>query len=167
MIFISYSHDSEPHREIVLQLAQQLRGWGLNVMLDRFVTVPPEGWPRWMVAQVEAADFVLVVCTALFCRRFEGRETPGKGKGATFEGLLATQLLYDANTINKKFVPVILADGDEAHVPTVFRPYTRYNLPDQFEALYRHLTDQPEILPAPLGPRKVLPPRSNPGREGL
>lgn len=160
-VFISYSHDSEAHRETVLQFAQNLREWGVDVMLDRFVPAPAEGWPRWMMAQVEAADVVLVVCTALFCRRFEGRETPGRGKGATFEGLLATQCLYDANTINEKFVPVLFAGSGEADIPAVLRPYTRYTLPDQFEALYRHLTDQPEIVAAPLGPRKMLPPRTH------
>lgn len=32
---------------------------------------------------------VLVICTAGYKRRFEGREESGKGKGATWEGLLA------------------------------------------------------------------------------
>ena len=69
-VFISYSHDSEDHREAVLQLAQQLRGWGVDVHLDRFVTAPEAGWPRWMMTEVDAADFVLLVCTPTYRRRF-------------------------------------------------------------------------------------------------
>ncbi|MCA9692362.1 MAG: toll/interleukin-1 receptor domain-containing protein [Myxococcales bacterium] len=45
-VFISYSHDSEPHREAVLQLAQRLRGDGIDVRLDRFEAAPAQGWPR-------------------------------------------------------------------------------------------------------------------------
>lgn len=165
-VFISYSHDSEPHREAVLVLAQQLRDWGIDVSLDRFVPAPAEGWPRWMTAQVETADFVLLVCTATYRRRFEGKEAVGVGKGVTFEGLLATQYLYDENTRNKRFVPVVFEGTTEADIPTVLRPYQRYTLPpdaaahpEKLEPLVRHLTGQPEIVAAPLGPLKVLPPR--------
>lgn len=158
-VFISYSHDSEDHREAVLQLAQQLRGWGVDVHLDRFVTAPDAGWPRWMMAEVDAADFVVLVCTPTYRRRFEGQEAAGKGKGATFEGLLAIQHLYDANTRNNKFIPVAFAGGAETDIPLVLRPYTRYTLPGQFEPLYRHITGQPEVVAAALGPRKVLPRR--------
>ena len=158
-VFISYSHDSEDHREAVLQLAQQLRGEGVDVHLDRFVTAPDAGWPRWMMAEVDAADFVLLVCTPTYRRRFEGQEAAGKGKGATFEGLLAIQHLYDANTRNNKFIPVVFAGVAETDIPLVLRPYTRYTLPGQFVGLYRHITGQPEVVAAALGPRKVLPPR--------
>jgi hypothetical protein len=158
-VFISYSHDSEVHREAVLQLAQQLRGWGVDVHLDRFATAPDAGWPRWMMAEVDTADFVILVCTPTYRRRFEGHEAADKGKGVTFEGLLAIQHLYDANSLNNKFIPVVFTGVAETDIPLVLRPYTRYTLPDQFEPLYRHLTGQPEVVAAVLGPRKVLPPR--------
>ncbi len=29
-VFLSYSHDFEPHREAVLALAQELRAWGID-----------------------------------------------------------------------------------------------------------------------------------------
>jgi hypothetical protein len=118
-VFISYSHDSEDHREAVLQLAQQLRGEGVDVHLDRFVTTPDAGWPRWMMAEVDAADFVILVCTPTYRRRFEGQEAAGKG--ATFEGLLAIQHLYDANTRNNKFIPVVFAGVAETDIPLVLR----------------------------------------------
>lgn len=158
-VFVSYSHDSDAHSEAVLQLGQHLREWGIDVHLDRFVPDPPEGWPRWMMTEVGAADFVLLVCTAGYRRRLEGLEEPGKGKGVTFEGLLAIQHLYDASTRNTKFVPVVFEGVSDADVPQVLRPYTRYCLPGQFVQLYRRLTDQPEIVAAPLGPRKTMPPR--------
>lgn len=155
-VFISYSHDSDAHREAVLQLAQQLRSWGVDVRLDRFVTVPEDGWSRWMIAQVDEADFVLLVCTAIYRRRFEGRETAGTGRGVTLEGLLSIQHIHDANTRNTKFIPVTFTGNDD-DVSPVLRSYQRYTLPGQLEALYRHLTGQPEIVAVPLGARKIFP----------
>jgi len=159
-VFISYSHDSDAHADAVLQLAQQLRAAGIDTRLDRFVPDPPEGWPRWMMAQVDAADLVLLVCSATYRRRFEAQETPGTGRGVTFEGMLAIQHLYDSNSRNTKFIPTLFDGTNDDVVPLVLRPYTRYSLPRQWSQLYRRLTDQPEVVPTPLGPRTVMPPRS-------
>lgn len=161
-VFISYSHDSEAHDEAVLRLAQKLRTGGIDAQLDRFVPSPEEGWPRWMMAEVDGADLVILVCTSTFRRRFEGQEAPESGRGVTFEGMLAIQHLYDANTRNTKFIPVVFEGAGDAVVPLVLRPYTRYQLPQQFDLLYRRLTDQPDVVAAPLGPRRVMPPRGMP-----
>lgn len=158
-VFVSYSHDSHAHGEAVLQFAQDLRVAGIDAQLDRFVSDPPEGWPRWMMAQVDAADVVILVCTATYRRRFEGQETAGTGRGVTFEGMLAIQHLYDENTRNRKFIPVVFDGAGDDAVPPVLRPYTRYTLPQQFDQLYRRLTYQPEVVAAPLGPRTVMPSR--------
>jgi len=46
-VFISYSHDSDGHREQVLALSERLRRDGIPTELDRYVNgSPPEGWPR-------------------------------------------------------------------------------------------------------------------------
>ena len=47
-IFISYSHDSEEHRERVLTLAHRLLYAGHEVVLDRFTAHPDPNWPQWM-----------------------------------------------------------------------------------------------------------------------
>lgn len=166
-VFISYSHDSQAHRDAVLQLAQKLRKSGIDAICDRYHSAPPEGWPRWMMKQIQEAQFVLLVCTATFCRRFEGREEPGKGKGSTFEGFLAEQFLYEANTVNTKFIPLVLEGGEEANIPVLFRPYRYYVLPGEFEKLYRHLTDQPSVVAAPLGPPIILPSGATAGPPSL
>lgn len=151
-VFISYSHDSEEHRAAVLDLAQQLRGAGLDVQLDRYVTAPAEGWPRWMVAQVEKAKYVLVVCTPTYRRRFEGKERPGKGLGATFEGLLALQLLYERGAKNRKFVPVLFPRAvAERSIPLALKPYTHFRVPGQWSELVGHLHGRAGVKPAPLG----------------
>jgi hypothetical protein len=68
-VFISYSHDSDEHRKQVLALSERLRLDGIETLLDQYVNgTPPEGWPRWMMNQLDAADYVLVICTETYSR---------------------------------------------------------------------------------------------------
>lgn len=157
-VLVSYSQDTPEHKERCRELADRLRGDGVEAWIDQYVPAPAEGWPRWMERQIAAAKFVILVCTPTFRRRFEGTETPGVGKGATWEGLISNQVLYDSGARNEKFVPVLFEDANEQAVPVVLRPFTRYTLWSSYEALYRHLTDQPAVVPPPVGPRKNMPP---------
>lgn len=152
-VFISYSHDSPLHRQQVLDFATQLRSHGVDAWLDRYDPHPPEGWPRWMQRQVEQADFIVLVCTATFRRRFEGREAPGTGRGIAWEGMLCQLLLYEDSAENRRLVPVLLSpeEREDEVVPTVLRSFTNYRLPDAYGSLLRRLTRQPEIVPTQLG----------------
>jgi hypothetical protein len=155
-VFISYSHDSPAHEKRVLDLANQLRREGVDAWIDRYEPHPAEGWPRWMQNQIDSAAFILAVCTPTYCRRFEGHEKPGQGLGVSWEGMLANQMLYQNSGLNERIAPVLFEDGGEA-VPKTLQPFTRYRLPDGYEQLYRRLTNQPEVVPPPLGPRIELP----------
>jgi SEFIR domain len=158
-VFISYTHDSEEHRQRVLELAQRLRADGADSMVDRFVNgSPPEGWPLWMERQIQRADFVLVVCTATYLRRYRGEEQPGKGLGGVWEAVLTRQELYENSARNTKFVPILFPGASQDDIPTPLRPYTWHRLPDGYVELVRYLTEQPAIVPAPLGQKKLLPP---------
>ena len=55
-VFLSYSHDSDEHRDRVLALADRLRADGIDAHLDQYETSPAEGWPRWMRRQIRDAD---------------------------------------------------------------------------------------------------------------
>ena len=154
-VFISYSHDSPAHEKRVLDLASQLRREGVDAWIDRYQPHPTEGWPRWMQNQIDGAAFVLAVCTGTYCCRFEGREKPGQGLGVSWEGMLASQVLYQTGGLNERLIPVFFEGGSEV-VPKALQPYTRYHLPDEYDQLYRHLTNQPEVVVPPLGPRRSL-----------
>src|SRR3984957_18886409 len=95
-VFISYSHDSAEHARRVLGLAERLRADGVDAQLDQYLAgTPEEGWPRWMLNRLDWADFVLVVCTETYYRRFRGHELRGTGKGADWEGNLITLEIYN------------------------------------------------------------------------
>ena len=147
-VFISYSHDSDTHREFVRNLANDLRRDGLDCQIDQYVNgFPPEGWQRWMETQIEQADFVLIVCTPLYLRRYRGNDPDG-GRGVNFEGVVISQMLYDQYYRNTKFIPVIPVQGSLDDVPLPLKGYTTYTLPQDYTALYRLLTDQ-HATPAP------------------
>ena len=129
VLLISYSHDDDSHRKRVLGLSERLRRDGFDARIDQYVNgSPSEGWPRWMLDQIDASEWVLVVCTEAYYRRFRGHDEPGVGKGATFEGLIITQELYDAHMKNSRFVPVLFDSTDTKFVPEPLRPGTHYRL---------------------------------------
>ena len=66
-VFISYSHDSDDHKQSILALSDRLRSDGIDCQIDQYLNgAPAQGWQRWMEGQIEAADFVLVVCTKIY-----------------------------------------------------------------------------------------------------
>src|ERR1700730_16059132 len=98
-VFISYSHDSAEHKERVLRFAERLRKNGIDAQIDQYVGGrPPGGWPRWMLDKLDWADFVLLICTETYYRRFRGHEESGTGKGVDWEGQLITLQIYNATS---------------------------------------------------------------------
>ena len=122
-VFLSYSHDSTEHAAAVLDLSKQLRHDGCTVIIDQDHLWISEGWTLWMKNQIEQADFVLVVCTETYQRRAEGKEDPPIGAGATSEGAIVRLDLYEANSRNLKFLPVLMRDEDKSHRPFFLRDY--------------------------------------------
>lgn len=158
--FISYSHDSPEHVQQVACLAAQLREDGIDVALDLWVSTPPEGWPQWMERQIRGARFVLVICTDTYNHRSRGEESQGRGLGVRWESLLTYQHIYDADSLNNRFVPVLLRREDEVHIPTPLRATSYYCVAEAagYQLLYRRLTDQPLYPEPPVGKLKRMPP---------
>ncbi len=163
-VFISYSHDSQEHFDRVLLLSDTLREWGIDCHIDQYELAPAD-WLRWMERRIREADFVLIVCTATYCRRFNGEEEPGKGLGVRHEGGVISVELYNRQTETAKFIPVVFSVPDAAHIPNPLQATNRHALNIEqletdrgFENLYRQLTSQPRVAPKPLGKIRPLPP---------
>jgi hypothetical protein len=159
-VFISYSHDSHEHMDHVLTLSDLLRREGVDCHIDQYEMFPPEGWPRWMMNQIENANFVLIVCTETYNRRFRGKEETGKGVGVKWEGAILTQGLYDAEAENTRFIPILFSSHDSIHIPIVLRGAGYYDLDTEegYENLYRYLTNQPRVLKPNLGEIRPMQP---------
>ena len=168
-VFISYSHDTPEHSQRVLQLANALRGQGVDAELDQYHVRPPVGWPRWCEEQLrpEKAAFVLVICTETYRQRVEGQTPADEGRGVFWEGGIVYSYLYNEKG-NKRFVPVLLPGATEEDIPQPLRGDTRYQ-PKTFDlndpyylALYRELTGQPAVTRPPVGAIIPLPPLALP-----
>lgn len=161
-IFISYSHDTPDHKDRVLALADRLRSDGLDASLDQYESSPLEGWPRWMDRQIEAARYVLLVCTETYQRRVMGREAPDRGLGVIWESNLIYQLIYDAAGRQSKFIPVLLPGGGTKDIPGPLRGATYYDLSQEggYDLLYRRLTNQPAVGRPPVGRVRQLEQRA-------
>ncbi|MEM8997382.1 MAG: SEFIR domain-containing protein, partial [Acidobacteriota bacterium] len=161
VVFVSYSHDSPEHCTTVLGLAQRLRQDGIDVVIDEYVVegTPSQGWPRWMLDELDRADFVLVVCTETYYRRFRGHEEPGRGRGVDWEGSIITNELYRTRSQTTRFLPVLLADADERHIPEPLQGYSFYRLTSEeaYSKLHKTLRGQAGVAPAPLGELRPIP----------
>ena len=85
--FVSYSWDSDEHRDWVLEFATRLRGDGVETVLDQWHLVPGDQLPAFMEKAVRESDYVLIVCTprtetgqsgALAVLVMRGTLSPGK-----------------------------------------------------------------------------------------
>jgi tetratricopeptide (TPR) repeat protein len=160
-VFISYTHDSAAHQQEMLSLSDRLRRDGVDCTIDLYEDSPVEGWPAWMLRQIETSDFVLAVCTEAYYRRVMGQERPGVGLGARWEGRHILQSMYDAGGDNARFIPIVPSSGDVAHIPLPLRGATYYrpNQTGEYDRLLRRMTAQPAVVKPPVGKVPALPPQ--------
>jgi hypothetical protein len=157
-VFISYSHDSTEHEELVLRFAQRLRKDGVDAQIDQFDGGrPTEGWPRWMLDKLDWAEFVLLICTETYYRRFRGHEASDKGRGVDWEGQLITLEIYNAKSHTTKFVPVIFGSEDRGFIPEPLSDHVYcLDSEDSYQELYGFLTGQAGVPLPELGPAKQI-----------
>jgi hypothetical protein len=153
IVFVSYSHEGASHQKRVLSLAARLRKeGGCDSHLDRY-EVGVANWPRWMMREIKAADYVLMVFTPTYERRFLGEEKAGRGRGVTWEGTIITNQLYAAAAANElKFIPVVFSTTDSKWVPREVFSGSVYVLFDEWRPLLRRLWRKPSVLPPPVRP---------------
>jgi len=157
-VFISFAHESVEHREAVRVLADWLIERGIEAITDHpYENRPPElGWQAWMLHNIEDVDVVLVVCTPLLKARYEKREELGIGLGATYEGAIITQAMYDAAQRNTKFFPVLPDGGNYENIPITLRPfYNRHCFPSGNDRILRLITEEVQVPK----PRRSFEPR--------
>jgi hypothetical protein len=140
-VFISYSHDSAGHKELVLRFAMRLRKDGIDAQIDQHIEGgPSEKWPRWMLNKLEWADYVLVVCTETYYRHFRGMDQTDIGRGSDWEGQLITLEIYTAKSRTKKFVPVVFRSQDRKFIPELLSDQSYLlDSEERYDELYKLL----------------------------
>ena len=152
-VFISYSHDSEEHKKRVLELANHLRSKGIDCKIDEHDQPPTEVWPKWMSNQIIRAEFVLIVCTQVYHRRFRGEEELGKGRGVMWEANIICNEIYNGVARHDKYIPVVFSAQDKGHIPIEIQGFNVYCLDtdEEYQKLYYHITNQKLHPQPPLG----------------
>ncbi len=163
-VFISYSHESEAHREAVRRLWSLLRECGIEAVLDLPAAAVRQDWTQWMCMQIREADYVLVIASPGYRRGGDGLAAPDDGRGVQFEaGLIRDMVFRDRAAGLRKVLPVLLPGATIDDVPQFLSPSStdHYHVGDftvtGAERLLRVLTSQPRDVDGPLGSLPVLP----------
>lgn len=160
-VFISYSWDSQEHKEWVLKLANYLiKKAGCNVLLDQFDLAAGKELTHFMENGLEKADKVIIVLTEEYKKKADSRIG-----GTGFEYSLISQGLYDLQAKNDKFIPILRqgtkATSAPAYVGTkIYHPMQEDS---KFENnafnLARLIYNKPEVVRPELG---AIPDFNNP-----
>lgn len=145
--FLSYTWEDEPHREWVRALAAQLRGDGVEAILDRWYAVPGDQLPQFMESAVRDSDFVIVVCTPSYRHKSNRRQG-----GVGYEGDVMTGEVFVSGN-RRKFVPLLRKGSWEDAAPSwlLGTYYLDFSDDSKFQTSYCHLADTllGRALPAP------------------
>ena len=150
-VFVSYSHDSDTHKQWVLRLATDLRGAGVDATLDQWDLSPGQDVAAFMTDGISSADRVLLVCSEKYVQKAEG----GAG-GVGFERLIVTAELIQAID-TKKFLPVVRENPSAAKTPKFLGPrlYIDFSADAEYaaklEQLIREIHGTPSTAKPPLG----------------
>jgi sugar/nucleoside kinase (ribokinase family) len=99
IVFVSYPHDSPSHEEAVLELADVLRGQGVDVVLDKLAGQRRRHWPEWARHNIDRADYVLAVASPEYKRAADGKSAANERRGVREETLhLQERLNEDRET---------------------------------------------------------------------
>jgi hypothetical protein len=149
--FISYSWDSETHKDWVRNLATRLRQDGVDVTLDQWHAVPGDQLPQFMERAVRENDFVLIICTEEYLPRANERRG-----GVGYEGDIITGEAFILRE-HRKFIPILRQGKWKDAAPSFLMgkfyidlssdPYSEA----QYERLLKTLLNMSDS-PPPLGP---------------
>jgi hypothetical protein len=118
-VFVSYSHDSPQHKELVREFSTFLRSEaGVDVRLDTWDDDKRRDWSLWAIEQLTKADFVLVIASPAYKRRADGTAAADEGRGAQFEAaIIRNGLTRDLHGETRRILPVILPGRSVDEVP--------------------------------------------------
>ena len=110
-VFVSYSHDSELHKDWVLKLATRLVANGVDILLDQWDLTLGSDLPRFMESGLTDSDRVMAICTSQYVEKANA----GIG-GVGYEKMILTAQLMQ-NVTTDRIIPIIRANPVKQPVP--------------------------------------------------
>ena len=124
-VFITYSWDSEEHKDKVLRFSERLKSDGIDSTIDRDIEFGyHKGWQVWMKEQIDQADFILMVCTENYYNRFWKKEETEIGLGVMWEAQILQAMLYELKGKNTKFICIVFSPEELKYIPETLRRFT-------------------------------------------
>lgn len=121
-LLISYSWDSEGHKNWVRAIAERIRFNGVDVKLDQWHVVPGQSLTQFMESEIVNCDFVLIICTPNYFKKSLSREGGVGYEQQIISGHIA------AGVAREKFIP-LLREGD-------FEPGDTCAIPPHFSGIF-------------------------------
>ncbi len=153
-VFISYSWDSDEHKDWVRELADCLATNGIGITLDQYDLQIGQDRFHFMETSVRDADAVLCVCTPTYVSKANDRAS-----GAGVETSLMTPQFFNRVQTSKQFIPLIRQSDGVPETPDYlssliyvdFRDDSTFN--SAMESLLRHLHREPRHRKPQVGPK--------------
>lgn len=149
--FISYSWDSDDHKSWVRKLAEGLRAYHVDAVLDRWSAQPGTDLAHIM-EQAGETDFVVVVCTPEYAQKADAGEA-----GVGYEKRIIAAKLRSLHPNDGRIIPVLRGGGARA-IPKFLTDLTYIDFTsdgefnERLQELARAIFRKPECVPPPLGP---------------
>lgn len=142
-VFISYTHDSEEHKNWIRRLAEDLADTGVDVLLDQWDLSPGHDLIEFMHKGITSAERVLMVCSGRFLEKVNRSEG-----GVAYEKLLVSAELA-AQVGTKKFIPLVRCNPGPQKIPTFLgmRLYLDFTDDSRYESVFRDLVAELHGVP--------------------
>lgn len=153
-VFLSYSWDSEEHKDWVRELADSLATNGIDITLDQYDLQIGQDRFHFMETSVRDADAVLCVCTPTYVTKANDRAS-----GAGIETSIMTPQFFNRTQTSKQFIPLIRQSDDGPDTPDYLSSLIFVDFRDDsafttsMESLLRHLHREPRHQKPKTGPK--------------
>src|SRR5215469_2230147 len=151
-VFLSYSHDSDAHKNWVRHLADDLVKRGVKTRFDQWDLLLGDDIGKFMEQSLNA-KYVVLVCTELFSQRANNRIGGVGYEQAVFIGELLVR-----QELESRFLPILRSGDPSKALPIYLRSRLFVDFRDEsayglaLEQLLRRVFDAPEFTPPRLGP---------------
>lgn len=132
---MSYSHDSEAHKDWVLNLATRLVNNGVDVVLDQWNLTLGSDLPHFIESGLSKADRIIAVCTSAYVNR----ANEGHGGVGYEKMILTSQLMADINS--DRIIPLVRNNAAPQLTPVFLssKIYIDFREDAEYEVRYAQL----------------------------
>jgi sefir domain protein len=146
--FISYSWDNEDHKKWVARLAADLRGHGVDCILDQWDARAGEDLPKFMEQMDTSSDYVICIVSQIYTNKCN----TNRAGGVQYEKrILSDKLLNEG--VTGRIIPILRNNIDRS-IPTVLSSiqYIDFGADEDYEKKYEELCRLLHKAPIPKPP---------------